>query len=775
MAATITYLGGNAVLGATTPLSSGAIVTATVANNDWLVVVVAASNTGGGVGTSALGACTDSAGNSYTQRVNAYFTAAGSNGDGGVIAFYTAPVTTNITGGTISVALTATTTSTIEVYRVRPSSGTISFVAADTAPTGNAAATNHAAATVSVSNGNTIFGAACIRTNDPVTGDSDTTNGSWSTAETQMADGTSDTFSRTGVTQYKTVNATGNQSWAASTTSARASICSYLVLKTSSAAFTLATALGQYTMSGTAMTPHLGNVPMVAGAGAYALTGTAATFINTGTTKTIAAGVGDYALAGTDATLTLGHKLDATTAGNYALTGTDAALRRNLPMVAGVGSYALAGIDAVLTKASAAAKVLGADAGSYSLLGTDATLTITTGKSLVADPGSYAVIGTDPAVLHNWITFVTPRITNICLQSQTFNSATWGKTGLSVSADAIADPTGSLTADKLVESVGGTFHLTFQNITIVANTIYTVSCYFKAGERTAVSVDFTDAATGNNGLFARADLIAGTISSSGAFGSGTALTSATISPAGNGFYRVALTGQLASGVTGSQIKFALLSGGTNNYSGDGVSGAYAWQAQLEVGTQANLPILTTTTAVTDGGAGSYALTGSVVALSTAANKVILGDVGSYALVGTDATLTAGVAPPSVSPLHMGEWPRDTKRRRAREDAQDKEQRARKRFREAIGRLLEGLPPEFDEPEQLAEAEVSAVKAFNLLRAMYAPQPELDAVSQLINHIRQLRIAQPIAQLHLAQAYNQAHRHLAHKAQEDAVMALLLGE
>lgn len=200
-------------------------------------------------------------------------------------------------------------------------------------------------------------------------------------------------------------------------------------------------------------------------------------------------------------------------------------------------------------------------------------------------------------------------------------------------------------------------------------------------------------------------------------------------------------------------------------------------------------------------AGSYLLTGTDVALNAATgNKTLLADLGTYLLTGTNATLSAGfmvaaaagsyaltgtaatltASVPAAPPIRaMGEPPIARERRRRieaeRARALEQQRKARDRLKRAIGRLLEGLPPEFDEPEQLAQAEGDAIKAFNLLQAMRAPAPELDAIGELITTINELRLAKPIVQLELARAYNHSHRHLMQKAQEDVVMTLLLGE
>ena len=108
------------------------------------------------------------------------------------------------------------------------------------------------------------------------------------------------------------------------------------------------------------------NTTLVAGAGSYALTGTAASLLHG---WKVAAGAGSYALTGTDAALNKGQRLTAG-AGSYALTGTDASLLHKRILTAGAGSYALTGTAATLRRNLP----LVAGAGSYALTGTAATL-----------------------------------------------------------------------------------------------------------------------------------------------------------------------------------------------------------------------------------------------------------------------------------------------------------------------------------------------------------------------------------------------------------------
>jgi hypothetical protein len=88
------------------------------------------------------------------------------------------------------------------------------------------------AGAVSVTNGHTIFGATATEDIAVAPADTDTTNGNWSTAYTITANTGTIATGAALTTQYKTVNATGNQSYNTSTAAARDFAINYLILRT---------------------------------------------------------------------------------------------------------------------------------------------------------------------------------------------------------------------------------------------------------------------------------------------------------------------------------------------------------------------------------------------------------------------------------------------------------------------------------------------------------------------------------------------------------------
>ena len=120
---------------------------------------------------------------------------------------------------------------------------------------------------------------------------------------------------------------------------------------------------------------------------------------------------------------------------------------------------------------------------------------------------------------------------NMCLRSQEFDNATpWNPTtAVTVVANAIAAPDGTLTADRIVETAGTNNHqLIHSSASYLTGETYTVSVYAKAGERNWLAIQSINATVAD--WF---DLTNGVV--------GTSANGGVITPVGNGWYRCSIT------------------------------------------------------------------------------------------------------------------------------------------------------------------------------------------------------------------------------------------
>ena len=156
---------------------------------------------------------------------------------------------------------------------------------------------------------------------------------------------------------------------------------------------------------------------------------------------------------------------------------------------------------------------------------------------------------------------VEPGATNLALYSQEFDDATWSKNGTaSISANTEVSPDGTTTADTLSGATGDTATTTTntlqQVVSVSSSQTYTYSIFLKSAGATTCKITARDATTGNT-------------------------TNLTVSLTSS-WQRVSVV--RSTGATTTQMNIRV--GGSD---GD----IFIWQAQLETGSVATSPIVTT--------------------------------------------------------------------------------------------------------------------------------------------------------------------------------------
>jgi hypothetical protein len=200
----------------------------------------------------------------------------------------------------------------------------------------------------------------------------------------------------------------------------------------------------------------------------------------------------------------------------------------------------------------------------------------------------------DPVTLAAKGLLIEEQRTNIMLQSQTFDSGTWSKSGATITANAAVSPDGAANADALVEDAATSTHFCQQFVSFTTATAYTFSTYVKAGTRAWCLLQFPSSAFGaSTGSFFN-------LSGAGALGAAVGSpTARTITAVGNGWYRVTLTATTTATAGGNVPISAASADNTSSYTGvAGAEAIYLYGAQLEAGAFATSYIPTVASTVT---------------------------------------------------------------------------------------------------------------------------------------------------------------------------------
>jgi hypothetical protein len=180
---------------------------------------------------------------------------------------------------------------------------------------------------------------------------------------------------------------------------------------------------------------------------------------------------------------------------------------------------------------------------------------------------------------------------NLVTNSQDFEAAAWIGYNATATSNIAVAPDGSTTADKIVEAAGSALQSRYATSTAPFTTV-TTSIYAKAAERTFFRVSISGGGSAQ-WFGATFDVQNGVVTQQNAGASG-AVSSAAITPVGNGWYRCTVTGTTGatSGntftYTGPSDSGTPTAGsfGVLTYTGTATFGVLVWGAQLELGSTA---------------------------------------------------------------------------------------------------------------------------------------------------------------------------------------------
>jgi hypothetical protein len=131
--------------------------------------------------------------------------------------------------------------------------------------------------------------------------------------------------------------------------------------------------------------------------------------------------------------------------------------------------------------------------------------------------------------------------TNLLSYSEDLTNAAWGKTSVSITADAANAPTGAATADRIDESSSASIFQRATLASVTAFTAHTVSVHLKRVNVDWVRLLVGDSSGATNGFSVWFNLATGTKGSSAARGAGWPITAYDIVPAADGWWRVYVT------------------------------------------------------------------------------------------------------------------------------------------------------------------------------------------------------------------------------------------
>ena len=156
------------------------------------------------------------------------------------------------------------------------------------------------------------------------------------------------------------------------------------------------------------------------------------------------------------------------------------------------------------------------------------------------------------------------------------NTTWWSVANGTITPNTIIAPNGTLTGTLLTQTGASTAYLNFGNISITAGTTYTFSAYVKSASQSSVYILLYNTQFGSGAANVYSLFNLATVTASAAGGSPV---SQTITPAGDGWFRISMTAT-ANSTTSINAQFL-------RFADPGVrSTIYCWGAQIEEGSVA---------------------------------------------------------------------------------------------------------------------------------------------------------------------------------------------
>jgi hypothetical protein len=182
--------------------------------------------------------------------------------------------------------------------------------------------------------------------------------------------------------------------------------------------------------------------------------------------------------------------------------------------------------------------------------------------------------------------------TNYQFNSQDFRASNWVASNVDITGNITADPKGIENADELIPNTTNTFHH-IQDVTTGFNqgALITYSLFVKKAGFSQVELLLADGAA-PFGTFGQVKFDLDTLQTFG-----TTIGSFKYQDYGNGWYRLAITGNALSN-NGAIVRAAAFKLESQTFAGNGVDGLFVWGAQVEANPVASSYIYTTSGSVT---------------------------------------------------------------------------------------------------------------------------------------------------------------------------------